>query len=166
MMTALVDKGVTPKTPPLQGRGKGWGLSREQLTELQRRAREMRTNPTEPEKRLWRSLSNSQLGGFKFRRQEVIGRAIADFVCPAAKLIVEVDGETHADAEHERRRDAYLRSFGFSVLHVTNDEVMGNIEGVQETILRMLGGADRPHPNPSPEGEGLENGITVEGSVG
>ena len=51
--------------------------------------------------------------GFKFRRQEVIGRVIVDFFCPAKNLIVEVDGETHADTERDRRRDAYLRGFGF-----------------------------------------------------
>ena len=149
------DKGIDPKTPPLQGRGKGWGLSREQLAELHKRAREMRTNPTEPEKRLWRNLSNSQLGGFKFRRQEVIGRAIVDFYCPARNLVVEVDGETHADPTRDRRRDAYLHGFGLSVLHVTNHDVMHNAEGVLTIILAALEAPYSPHPNPSPEGEGL-----------
>jgi very-short-patch-repair endonuclease len=115
----------------------------------------MRNHPTEPEKRLWRNLSNSQLGGFKFRRQEVIGRAIVDFFCPAAKLCVEVDGETHADPSRDRRRDAYLRSFGLSVLHVTNHDVMHNPEGALMVILSALEAPYSPHPNPSPEGEGL-----------
>jgi very-short-patch-repair endonuclease len=116
----------------------------------------MRNNPTEPEKRLWRNLSNGQLSGFKFRRQEVIGRAIADFVCPRARLIIEVDGETHADLTRDLRRDAYLRGFGFCVLHVSNYDVMSNVEGVLAIILSALESMDRPHPNPSPEGEGLE----------
>ena len=60
------DKGVSSKTPPLQGRGKGWGLSRDQLAELHKSAREMRNNPTEPEKRLWRNLSNARLAGSSF----------------------------------------------------------------------------------------------------
>ena len=115
----------------------------------------MRNHPTEPEKRLWRNLSNAQLGGFKFRRQEVIGRAIVDFFCPAAKLCVEVDGETHADPARDRRRDAYLRSFGLSVLHVTNHDVMHNLEGVLTLILAALEAPYSPHPNPSPQGEGL-----------
>lgn len=67
------DKGWRPETPPLQGRGLGWGLSNAQLQELHRRAAEMRRNPTEPEKWLWRHLSNGQLDGHKFRRQSVIG---------------------------------------------------------------------------------------------
>jgi very-short-patch-repair endonuclease len=149
------DKGIDPKTPPLQGRGKGWGLSREKLAELHKRAGEMRNNPTEPEKRLWRNLSNAQLGGFKFRRQEVIGRAIVDFFCPAARLCVEVDGETHADPTRDRRRDTYLRGFGLSVLHVTNEDVMRNAEGVLTVILAALDAPYNPHPNRSPEGEGL-----------
>jgi very-short-patch-repair endonuclease len=49
---------------------------------LHRRAAEMRRNPTEPERRLWRHLSASQLDGLKFRRQAVIGASIADFYCP------------------------------------------------------------------------------------
>ena len=154
-MIHLLDKGTNPNSPPLQGRGRGWGLSREQLNELKERARKMRNNPTEPEKRLWRHLSNGQLGGFKFRRQEVIGRAIADFYCPAADLIIEVDGETHADVERDRRRDAYLGGFGIAVLHVTNQDVMRNVEGVLVLISNALAIGDRPHPNPSPEGEGL-----------
>jgi very-short-patch-repair endonuclease len=172
-MSDLIDKGANLKTPPLQGRGKGWGLSREQLETLKERAREMRNNPTEPEKRLWRNLSSGQLGGYKFRRQEVIGRAIVDFYCPSQNLIVEVDGETHADPERDRRRDAYLRNFDLSVLHVTNYDVMRNVEGVLTVILQALEVADRPHPNPSPEGEGLVAveaqkllGISLEGSVG
>jgi very-short-patch-repair endonuclease len=154
-MSGLLDKGANLKTPPLQGRGKGWGLSAEQLATLQQRATEMRNNPTEPESRLWRNLSNSQLDGFKFRRQQVIARAIVDFVCPAAKLIVEVDGDTHADVERDARRDAYLARFGYRVVHVTNLEVMRNIDGVLLTIQAALQTADSPHPNPSPEGEGL-----------
>ena len=118
----------------------------------------MRNNPTEPEKRLWRHLSNAQLGGFKFRRQEVIGRAIVDFFCASAKLCVEVDGETHANRARDLRRDAYLNGFRLAVFHVTNAEIMTNMDGVLQGILQTLRLANRPHPNPSPEGEGLENG--------
>jgi very-short-patch-repair endonuclease len=172
-MTTFIDKSESPQTPPLQGRGKGWGLSREQLETLKQRAREMRNNPTEPELRLWRNLSNGGLAGFKFRRQEVVGRAIVDFYCPGARVIVEVDGETHADPQREARRDAYLRNFGLTVLHVTNLDVMRNIDGVLTVIHDALTGGDRPHPNPSPEGEGLVAveaqkllAISLEGSVG
>lgn len=157
-------------SPPLQGRGRGWGLSASTLAELKRRARDMRNDPTEPERRLWSKLSGSQLNGFKFRRQEVIGRAIVDFWCPAASLAVEVDGDTHSDPEKEARRDAYLAGLGVRVLHISNIDVMRNIEGVLAAITEVLAGWAGPHPNPSPEGEGLLApklpGISVEGSVG
>ena len=163
-------------SPPLQGRGRGWGLSAGFLAELHARASDMRRNPAEPEKRLWRALSNGQLAGHKFRRQAVIGPYIADFLCPKRALIVEVDGHTH-DAEQDRRRDDALAGFGFRVLRVTNHDVMSNLDGVLTAILGALieasGGWETPHPNPSPEGEGLKSavaqkllGISLEGSVG
>ena len=173
MSMTPTDTARRTNSPPLQGRGKGWGISADTLAELKRRAREMRGQPTEPEKRLWGYLANSRLGGCKFRRQQVIGRAIVDFVCPAAKLIVEVDGDTHADREREARRDFYLRGFGFRVVHVTNHDVMCNPDGVLALIAQALEAVDGPHPNPSPEGEGLESveaqkllAISLEGSVG
>ena len=133
----------------------------------------MRRNPTEPEKRLWRVLSGSKLDGCKFRRQAVLPPFIADFLCPAARLIVEVDGDTH-DESKDRLRDDLLSQEGYRVLRITNLEVMSNLEGVWEAIASALssplpfrggaggGGSTRatrlgrsPHPNPSPEGEGL-----------
>jgi len=152
------DEAKRLNTPPLQGRGKGWGISAARLAELHTRARSMRNNPTEPEKRLWRALSNGQLAGFKGRRQAVIPPYIADFLCPALKLIVEVDGDTH-DETKDRLRDDVLAERGYDVVRVTNHEVMTNLEGVAFAIGAALAEAvrrwDRPHPNPSPEGEGL-----------
>ena len=170
MTLTPTDSAKRLQTPPLQGRGKGWGLSANTLAELNARARRMRNNPTEPEKRLWRNLSNGQLGGCKFRRQQVIGLFIVDFVCPSARLIVEVDGDTH-DAESDAVRDADLMRRGYQMLRVTNDDVMRDVESVKAAILKALEHVGRPHPNPSPEGEGLMAarkllGISLEGSVG
>ncbi|MFC3594088.1 endonuclease domain-containing protein [Novosphingobium piscinae] len=146
-------------SPPLQGRGRGWGLSAARNADLASFAQDMRRNPTEPEKRLWHALSQSQLGGFKFRRQAVIGPFIADFLCPQKALVVEVDGETH-DVDRDQPRDRALQRMGYAVVHVTNAEVMHNIDGVRAFILGTLEATpDRrasPHPNPSPEGEGLD----------
>jgi very-short-patch-repair endonuclease len=97
----------------------------------------MRKNPTEPEKRLWRALSNGQLGGHKFRRQAVVGPYIADFLCPQKALVVEVDGDTH-DGENDARRDQALADYGLRVLRVTNPDVMGNLAGVLQHILAVL----------------------------
>ena len=172
-MTSLTptDQAKRLSTPPLQGRGRGWGLSALDIAELQNRARSMRNNPTEPEKRLWRALSNGQLEGHKFRRQQVIGWHIADFVCAAAKLIVEVDGATHEESA-DRARDAALAEHGYRTVRVTNHDVMSNMDGVLTFISEALRKIDSPHPNPSPEGEGVKTvaqkllGISLEGSVG
>eukprot|EP01035_Chromulina_nebulosa_P048884 gene48884-biopygen34200 len=104
--------------------------------ELLKRANEMRRNPTEPEKRLWRTLSNRQLGGLKFRRQHVVveAKAIVDFFCPAIALAVEVDGDTH-DGPHDVYRDHRLSVLGVRVIRFSNLDVMANVEGVAETIL-------------------------------
>lgn len=178
----LKGRGFTPQDDnirlgehPTQGRAKNWGIPAERLAELHARATEMRREPTEPEKRLWRALSRSKLGGYKFRRQSVIGPFIADFMCSQKGLIVEVDGHTHSDPTADARRDAKLAEMGFRVFRVTNDEMMGNIEGVCEALLALLSEMpsrfERPHPNPSPKGAGLKaaqelQGISLGGSVG
>ena len=159
MMLTPRDDARRLNTPPLQGRGRGWGVSATDLDRLSGHARTMRREPTEPEKRLWAHLSRSQLGGFKFRRQSVMGGFIVDFFCPATGLIVEVDGETHADAQRDNRRDAALAELGFRVVHISNADVMHNIEGVLAHLLGTLQAMPvrrTPHPNPSPEGEGPE----------
>jgi very-short-patch-repair endonuclease len=116
--------------------------------------------------RLWRHLSNKQLGGYKFRHQTRFDPYVADFFCPQKALIIEVDGETHTP-EVDACRDALLAARGFTTIRFTNDEVMTNMDGVLIAILdtleklpdrwdRSCSGPDyRPLPNPSPEGEGL-----------
>ena len=155
----MIDKGQRRDSPPLQGRGRGWGLSVAQIDRLHDRARAMRNTPTTPEQRLWSRLRASQLGGFKFRRQATIGRYIADFLCPMKGLIVETDGDTHVDPAADARRDSALAAAGYHVVRVTNVDVMHNLEGVLDMLLSALNALpdrrDSPHPNPSPEGEGL-----------
>jgi very-short-patch-repair endonuclease len=124
-------------------------------------AKELRREPTEPEKRLWRHLSNRQLGGFKFRRQEVLEPFIVDFFCPSKALIVEVDGETHVTAD-DADRDAFLARRGFTTIRFTNDDVMTNMDGVLTVILQKLremsdrwrGAPDLPTPTPPLKGRG------------
>jgi len=101
------------------------------------RAREMRRNPTEPEKRLWRHLSASQLAGHKFRRQAVIDYYIADFFCPLKKLIVEVDGDTH-DVDADFKRDDRLLDKGYRTVRFSNLDVMRNMEGVLLVLVDAL----------------------------
>ncbi len=102
-------------------------------------ARRLRKNPTDAESRLWRHLRQKQLGGYRFRRQVPLGPYVADFVCQSEKLVVEVDGGQHADrTEDDARRSRWLITNGYRVLRFWNNDVLGNTEGVLETILRAL----------------------------
>jgi very-short-patch-repair endonuclease len=103
------------------------------------RARQMRRDPMDAEKRMWRLLRDRRLGRFKFRRQEALGSYIVDFVCFDQKLIVERDGSQHADSGYDARRDAWLASRGFTVMRFWNSEVLTNSAGVQHAIATRLG---------------------------
>jgi dTMP kinase len=122
---------VVAAPPPLVGGGRGEGSARTTYAH----ARTMRQLPTPPERRLWRALRAKSLDGLKFRRQAPIGRYIVDFCCHEAKLVVEVDGITHAEPGSDAVRDAWLRGEGFLILRFWNNEIMANVAGVLETIL-------------------------------
>ena len=105
----------------------------------QSRARELRNRLTKAEWRLWLYLRRRGLAGHKFRRQMPIGPYIADFVCLSAAVIIELDGDQHAETRYEDYvRDEYLRARGFRVLRFSNFEVLRQTEGVLEAIIRAL----------------------------
>jgi len=104
------------------------------------RARTLRKEMTDAERRLWHRLRGEQLG-VKFRKQHPIGPYIVDFYSWQAGLVVELDGETHATPEaraYDQERDNYLQSLGLSVLRFSNREVFTNLEGVLEAITIVL----------------------------
>src|SRR5438445_11297963 len=70
--------------------------------ELIRRAQELRRTMTDSERRLWRRLRHRELG-FRFRRQVTIGGYIADFACPAARIVIELDGGQHGTDQADAR---------------------------------------------------------------
>ena len=80
------------------------------------RARSLRRDSTDAEHAMWRILRNRQLAGFKFRRQQPLGRFIVDFVCFSHRLIIEIDGSQHADNAADAQRTAWLEREGFRVL--------------------------------------------------
>jgi very-short-patch-repair endonuclease len=110
--------------------------ARQQL--LAARAAGMREFGSEPELRLWRALRASQLG-VRFRRQVVIGSAIVDFIAPSARLVVEVDGATHARTRgHDARRDRALVRLGYRVLRIEAQLVLGDLGGAVALIREAL----------------------------
>lgn len=105
---------------------------------LLERAKEMRENPTPAEAALWESLKSKNLGD-KFRRQHPVDEFIPDFVCLSKKLIIEVDGDIHdSQLEEDQARTDVLEKLGYKVLRFRNEEVLGDLESVLDTIKKEL----------------------------
>ena len=116
------------------------------------RARQLRKNATEAEKRMWRVLREN-FRGAKFRRQVPIGPYYANFFSFPAKLVIEVDGGQHGEAQdYDARRTAFLESQGLRVIRFWNNDVLGNTEGVMTQISLSLG--EREGATKSRKGEG------------
>ena len=121
---------------------------------LKRYGRDHRKNSTEAEELLWQTLRNRQVDGYKFRRQHSIGSFIADFVCVAQKLVVEVDGDYHIAAEQQdfdKARTIYLNNLGFTVIRFKNEDVLKDLGKVLGEIRRVL----TSPPGPLSDGEGV-----------
>ncbi len=92
---------------------------------------------TRAETLLWRYIKAHRIEGLGFRRQATVGNYVADFVCHSARLIVELDGESHdfeSRQKTDRRRDAWFESQGYAVLRFTNEQVLRELEGVVHVI--------------------------------
>ena len=118
---------------------------------LLERAREMRHEPAAAEKKLWACLRNRQLADLKFRRQVCIGPFIADFYCAGLLLIVELDGDSHADRlKYDAERTTWLENNGYRVIRFYNHDVQKNLVEVLEAILseseRIRGNKKDPSP--------------------
>ena len=102
-------------------------------------ARAMRKTPTASEARLWRELRDRNLSGRKFRRQAIILGWIVDFYCPAVRLAVEVDGDSHNErGHHDVRRDAALLDIGIRTLRIPAGLVMTNTLEARRLIVQAL----------------------------
>ncbi|HEY2574332.1 MAG TPA: DUF559 domain-containing protein [Verrucomicrobiaceae bacterium] len=124
-------------------------VRREKHATNRARAKLMRHDPVATEKLFWKKLRDRRLGGYKFKRQVLIGPYIADFACLERKIIVELDGPLHASrVAYDRKRDAYLAKCGFRILRFSNATIS---EWDLGRILDMLR-SPSPWPSP-PEGE-------------
>lgn len=94
------------------------------------RARKLRQDQTEAEKRLWYVLRARRFLGLKFRRQAPVGPFIVDFLCKERRLVIEADGGQHADNPRDRARDQWLEDNGYTVLRFWNSDILTNLSGV------------------------------------
>lgn len=114
------------------------------------KARELRKNSTEAERRLWQHLRLRQFEGHKFRRQQPLGPYIVDFVCLEKKIVLEVDGGQHStQVQYDQKRSAWLEVQGFRVLRFWNTEVLKEIDMVKAMIWEAVT-QSHPHLNPPP----------------
>src|SRR5262249_2720487 len=103
-----------------------------------RRARQLRQDATDAERRMWSALRDRRLLRFKFRRQHPIGPYVVDFACTRCHIVTELDGGQHTHSVEDVRRTAWLQGQGRRVIRFWNNDVLSNTSGVTETILRAL----------------------------
>jgi very-short-patch-repair endonuclease len=111
------------------------------------RARRLRLDSTDAERKLWYRLRSRSILEFKFVRQEPVGPYVVDFLCRERRLIVEVDGGQHADSKSDLVRDQWLAEHRYRVLRFWNNDVMMNVDGVLEAIAAVLNEQQNPDPS-------------------
>ena len=104
------------------------------------------------ERRVWSRLRGRQMDGWKFRRQAPIGPYIVDFYCPAARLIVEMNGASHVNEpqwEYDEQRRKWLESRGYKVLTFVGNPELDYLDGVWDTIDQELARHANPRTPPA-----------------
>ena len=109
------------------------------VTEDKRRfARQLRREMTPQERRVWDTVRGRKLGGYKFRRQQVIDGYIADFYCDRVGVVLELDGEIHdSQVEYDTHRDKVIASRGLTVIRITNDRIDRELSTVLSEVLNV-----------------------------
>ena len=109
------------------------------ILDLKKFQKELRSNQTTAETRLWYYLRARRFEDFKFRRQQIIENYIVDFVCFEKNLIIELDGSQHFDQiEYDSERTRVLAERGFKVLRFWNNDVLQDAGTVLEAIFSEL----------------------------
>ena len=134
------NQGAAPApSPALAGEGRGEGESWAAVSrKATPKARRLRKDQTDCEKIIWHLLKDRRFENYKFRRQHPMGSYVADFACPALKLVIEIDGGQHCDSATDEARTQYLNSRGYEVVRFWNNDVMTNIDGVILTLTLAL----------------------------
>ena len=139
-LSPLVGEGGSGAQRRGRMRGNEQGKTKRQLLapDTVLRSRDLRRKATDPERRLFRALREA-FPAARFRLQVPFGPYHADFCSHGAKLIVEVDGDTHATTEKsDAARTRFLNTEGYHVIRFTNADVMQNAEGVIEVVRTHL----------------------------
>ena len=116
-------------------------------------ARSLRRSMTKEERHLWYDFLKEL--PVMVHRQKVIGNYIVDFYIAEARLVIELDGSQHYEAEgkkNDERRDSVLHSMGLKILRYSNADVNLRFESVCQDIWNHV--QDSGAPQPSPRGEG------------
>ncbi|MBS0287443.1 MAG: DUF559 domain-containing protein [Proteobacteria bacterium] len=101
-------------------------------------AAQLRSDLTTTETMLWAHIRKKQILGVQFYRQKIIANYIVDFYAPSIKLVIEVDGSQHYEAqgiEQDLSRDSFLDSLGLNILRFSNYEVRYNLDDVLRAIF-------------------------------
>ncbi len=102
------------------------------------RRKQLRNKSTLEEKMLWQELKGNKLGR-KFIRQYSVDNYVVDFYCPAKRLAIELDGESHKDNQkYDQYRTKYLGAFGIGVIRFWNQEIRNDVEDVVEKIREAV----------------------------
>ena len=128
---------------------------------LKEHAEEMRNNPTEAEKVLWKALRTKGLG-VKFRQQHIIEDFIVDFYCNEYKVTIEVDGDYHnveKQIKSDAERTARLKELGYTELRFSNEEILCDIDNVLKKIKTFCSGTPSPLSPPFREGAGVGSDV-------
>jgi very-short-patch-repair endonuclease len=105
-------------------------------------SRNLRTEQTPWEAKLWKRIRAGRFYGLKFKRQQVIENFIVDFYCHSKKLIIELDGGHHNEDRNQKldhKRQEFLEKKNYIVLRFWNNEIDNNLDGVLEKVKETAG---------------------------
>ncbi|MCX6807359.1 MAG: endonuclease domain-containing protein [Patescibacteria group bacterium] len=103
--------------------------------------RKLRNNVTPFEQKLWNILRRKQFMGLKFRCQYSINNLIVDFFCPEKKIIIEVDGDTHAECEtqiRDERLSELAKTYDLRIIRFANRDISQNIDGCLQILREFI----------------------------
>ncbi len=102
-------------------------------------ARQLRYNLTDTERFVWSRLRSRRFAGFKFRRQFPLGQYVVDFVCLAARVIIELDGGQHTlQREYDSERTRWLENDGYCVIRFWNHQIPDEWDQIEDCLWDKL----------------------------